>query len=154
MGPRLLQELENELAWPITDIFRTSLRTGVVPEDWKQANVTPIFKKGAKADPGNYRPVSLTSVFGKVMESIIRDQLVAHLAREKLIGESQPGFMTGRSCTTNLLEFFEVTSKVCDEGVPFDAIFLDFAKAFDKVPRERLMAKQGPMEWRGTCCDG
>ena len=88
-------------------IFRESMKTREVPSDWKKANVTPIFKKGAKAEPGNYRPVSLTSVCCKLMETLIRDQLMDHLLKNDLINQSQHGFMPGKSCCTNLLEFFE-----------------------------------------------
>jgi hypothetical protein len=141
MGPRLLQELEDVIVKPLTNIFKESLLRGQVPEDWKKANVTPIFKKGGKAEPGNYRPVSLTSVCGKVLESIIRDRIVDHLVRNGLIKESQHGFMNGKSCCTNLLEYLEEATRAADEGKPFDMVFLDFAKAFDKVPRERLLLK-------------
>jgi hypothetical protein len=103
--------------------------------------VTPIFKKGSKADPGNYRPVSLTSVCCKMMESIIKDEMMSHLKKNGLIRASQHGFVPGRSCTTNLLEFLEGVSVKIDEGKPVDVVFLDFAKAFDKVPRERLLEK-------------
>ncbi len=72
IGPKLLQELESVLSTPLASIFRESINTGDVPEDWKRANVTPIFKKGSKSDPGNYRPVSLTSVCCKLLESILR----------------------------------------------------------------------------------
>jgi hypothetical protein len=112
-----------------------------VPDDWKLANVTPIFKKGKRSDPGNYRPVSLTSVCCRILESIIRDSIMDHLIKNNLLRDSQHGFMPNRSCTTNLLEFFEVVTGAVDRRDPFDIIFLDFAKAFDKVPKERLLAK-------------
>jgi hypothetical protein len=141
IGPKLLQELEYELTPVLAKNFRRSLQHGEVPDDWKSANVTPIFKKGSKADPGNYRPVSLTSVCCKMLESILRDSMMDHLTRNGLLNESQHGFMPGRSCCTNLLEFLETVTKVIDAGKPFDVVFLDFAKAFDKVPRERLLEK-------------
>ena len=112
-----------------------------VSSDWKKANVTPIFKKGSKGDPGNYRPVSLTSVACKLMESILRDAVTDHLDRNRLIRRSQHGFTKGRSCATNLLEFLEKVTLAADEGTAMDVVFLDFAKAFDKVPRERLLKK-------------
>jgi len=141
IGPRLLMELEDAVATALCLIFRKSLATGEVPEDWRRANVTPIFKKGTHADPGNYRPVSLTSVCCKVMESLIRDRLMGHLMGNNLIEKSQHGFMPGKSCTTNLLEFLEEVTKAVDAGQPVDVVYLDFAKAFDKVPRKRLMEK-------------
>jgi hypothetical protein len=141
IGPRLLHELVNEVAGPLTMIFRCSLEQGIVPEDWKVANVTPIFKKGVKSSPGNYRPVSLTSVCCKIMETVLRDKMMKHLLENELISPSQHGFMSGKSCTTNLLEFLEEVTKSVDKGTPMDIVFLDFAKAFDKVPMRRLLAK-------------
>jgi hypothetical protein len=138
IGPRLLQELEQEVADGLALIYRKSMDSGTVPLDWRCANVTPIYKKGPRSDPGNYRPVSLTSVCCKIMESIIRDGLMEHLEKNTLIGSSQHGFLPGKSCSTNLLE--RVTREV-DEGKPFDIVFLDFAKAFDMVPKNRLPEK-------------
>ena len=112
---------------------------GVVPKDWRQANVTPIFKKGSKTLPANYRPVSLTSVPGKLMESCIKEEIVQHLDRHQLIRKSQDGFVKGRSCTTNLLEFLETATKTVDDGGNMDVIYLDFSKAFDTVPSARLL---------------
>jgi hypothetical protein len=136
-----LQQLLEEVAPALKIIFSRSLEEGEVPMDWRTANVTPIFKKGVKADPGNYRPVSLTSVCCKVLESIIRDDLMEHLLRNNLMRESQHGFMARKSCTTNLLEFLETLTRTVDEGNAMDVIFLDFAKAFDKVPHRRLLAQ-------------
>jgi hypothetical protein len=141
IGPKLLQELEKEVTPILVTLFNRSIKFGEVPEDWKTANVTPIFKKGSKSDPGNYRPVSLTSVCCRIMESVIRDELMHHLLSNNLLNQSQHGFMQGKSCTTNLLEFFDTVTRSVDEGKPFDVVFLDFAKAFDKVPRERLLEK-------------
>jgi len=141
IGPRLLQELENEVVEGLTLIYKRSLNSGTVPTDWKSANVTPIFKKGSRTDPGNYGPVSLTSVSCKIMESIIRDDLMSHLEKNGLIKPTQHGFLPGRSCTTNLLEFLERVTASVDDGKPFDVVFLDFAKAFDKVPKQRLLEK-------------
>jgi hypothetical protein len=135
IGPRILQELEQEVVEGLTLIFKKSMSTGAVPADWRCANVTPIFKKGSRSDLGNYRPVSLTSVCCKLLESIIRDGLMSHLERNNLIRPSQHGFLPGRSCSTNLLEFLEKVTKEVDSGKPYDIVFLDFAKAFDKVPK-------------------
>jgi len=138
---KLLQTMERELVKPLQLIFSKSFDSGIVPSDWKEANVSPIFKKGSKSDPANYRPVSLTSICCKIMESIIKDAIVDHLDIKKLINGSQHGFMKNKSCLTNLLEFFEVISCAVDEGKAVDLIYLDFAKAFDKVPKLRLFEK-------------
>ena len=141
IGPMLLQELVEEVAYPLALVMKKTLEDGSMPEDWRTANVTPIIKKGAKNNPGNYRPVSLTSVCCKMLESIIKDDIVNHLERKNLINSSQHGFMRGRSCTSNLLSFLERITLAVDDGEPVDIIFLDFAKAFDKVPVERLLKK-------------
>ena len=141
IGPRLLQELEGAATAALTIIFRESVASGVVPDDWRRANVTPIFKKGTKMDPGNYRPVSLTSVCCKILEGLLKTTIMKHLEVNNLVNSSQHGFMAGRSCCTNLLEFLEEVTRAVDEGVPVDVIYLDFAKAFDKVPKERLLEK-------------
>jgi hypothetical protein len=141
ISPRLLKELRYLLADPLRNLFEKSLESCTVPKDWKLATVTPIYKKGPKSEPSNYRPVSLTSIPCKVMESIIKDKLMAHLQSENLIKQSQHGFMEGRSCATNLLMFHDELTKAIDAGIPADIFFLDFAKAFDKVPKERLIIK-------------
>ena len=139
--PRILKEAKIELIKPLTIIFNQTLREGKVPIEWKKANVTAIFKNGDKKDPSNYRPISLTSVICKLIETIIRDKIVNHLEDNSLILNSQHGFRRGRSCLTNLIEFFQKVINIHDDGDPVDIVYLDFKKAFDKVPHERLMAK-------------
>ncbi len=112
-----------------------------MPEDWRSANVTPIFKKGAKSDPGTYRPVWLTSVCCKLLESIIRDNLMEYLLSNDLLRSSQHSFMARKSCTMNLLEFLETLTSTVDGGEAINIIFQDFAKAFDKAPQGRLIAQ-------------
>ena len=90
--------------------MRKSLDEGAVPNDWKTANVSPIFKKGSKNSVNSYRPVSLTSQITKIIEAVLRDHIVAHLERFELIRESQHGFRKGRSCLTNLLVFLDKVS--------------------------------------------
>jgi Reverse transcriptase (RNA-dependent DNA polymerase)/Endonuclease-reverse transcriptase len=141
ISAELLQECANEISPILAAIFRKSMNTSTVPAEWKQANVVPIFKKGAKHDPSNYRPISLTFVCCRVMESILKDDITAHLTRNNIISKSQHGFRACRSCTTNLLEFMEPVTKACDQGKSVDIVYLDFAKAFDKVPHGRLLTK-------------
>ena len=139
--PRLLVENAVELSEPLLYIYKKSITSGIVPKDWKKAYVTAIFKKGNKSRSCNYRPISLTSQVCKVLESIVRDSIINHVRIHKLIKESQHGFLKGRSCLTNLLEFLEFVSSYVDQGHPVDVIYLDFQKAFDKVPHRRLMLK-------------
>ena len=109
--------------------------------NWKRGNITPIFKSGSKMTPGNYRPVSLTCIVCKLMESIIRDNIISHLNKYALIHSSQHGFTAGKSCQTNLIEYLNTLTTLVDEGHNIDVVYLDFAKAFDKVPHQRLLLK-------------
>ena len=118
-----------------------SLQEGIVPLEWKEANIIPLFKNGSRNKSVNYRPVSLTSVICKLLETIIRDHMMDFLVKHKLINTSQHGFLKARSCLTNLLCFFEEITKWVDDGSPVDVIYLDFQKAFDKVPHQRLILK-------------
>ena len=83
------------------------MQTGDVPQEWRDALIVPLFKKGNRSDPCNHRPVRLTSVVCKVMERIVKDNVVEHLNEYNVIKGSQHGFTRGRLCLTNLLEFFE-----------------------------------------------
>ena len=138
---RILHKQADILSCPLSMIFSRLFSEGLVPDIWRRANVCPIYKKGTKGDPGNYRPVSLTCVLCKVMESIVRDVIVQHLSIHSLIRSSQHGFMAGRSTVTNLLAYMETLTKLLDDGHAVDVLYLDFAKAFDKVPHTRLLAK-------------
>ena len=149
LWPRVLQKLSAILAKPLAIVYTRCLGEGTVPPDWKLANVAPVFKKGSKGCPGNYRPVSLTCVLCKVMESILRDGIVVHLSKYNLIRSSQHGFMAGRSCLTNLLEYLEELTRLVDQGHAVDIVYLDFAKAFDKVPHIRLIMKCQGLGIRG-----
>jgi ribonucleases P/MRP protein subunit RPP40 len=139
--PRILVETAGSICRPLCLIFKMSLESGIVPKDWKRANISAIYKKGPKNDPSNYRPISLTSQICKLLETILRDSITDHLQRCRLIRDTQHGFVKKRSCLTNLLEFLEFTGSQIDNGNAVDVIYLDFQKAFDKVPHRRLIAK-------------
>ena len=146
---RFLKDFCHVLANPLSMVFNELLTTNTVPDSWKLAHVIPIFKKGSKGDPGNYRPVSLTCVVGKLFERLIKRVICEHLEVNNLLSNAQHGFREGRSCTTNLLEFFENVTRAVDSGSPYDVIYYDFSKAFDKVPRERLLLKLSAYGIRG-----
>ncbi|KAK4823577.1 LOW QUALITY PROTEIN: hypothetical protein QYF61_003581 [Mycteria americana] len=139
--PRVLKELADVLTKPLSIIYQQSWLTGEVPADWRLANVTPIFKKGRKEDPGNYRPVSLTSVPGKLMEQIILSAITRHVENNQGIKPSQHGFRKGRSCLTNLISFCDKVTRLVDEGKAVDVVYLDFSKAFDTVSHSILLEK-------------
>ena len=104
--------------------------------------VTAIFKKkGSRCEPGNYRPVSLTSQIGKNFERLIRDKIVKFLEENNKLMDSQHGFRSRRSCLTNLLEFVDTVRVYVDQGVLVDTVYLDFQKAFNKVSHGKLVIK-------------
>src|SRR6218665_3866993 len=144
---KFLHEVREEIGEALALIFNKSMQTGDVPREWRDALIVPLFKKGN-------RPVSLTSVVCKVMERIVKDNVVEHLNEYNVINGSQHGFTRGRSCLTNLLEFFEEVYDRIDEGKPVDIIYLDFAKAFDKVPHKRLAKKLQGCGIRGQALIG
>ena len=137
----MLKESRLGVVEPLTRIFRASIEEGVVPEQWKSATVTPIFKKGSKKSPGNYRPISLTCQGCKLLEKIIKEEIVEFLEKNGLFYNSQHGFRRSKSCLTNLIEFMENALTWMDEGSSSDVIFIDLQKAFDKVPHQRLLIK-------------
>ena len=139
--PRILSELAQSIKLPLSIIFTRSYEESCLTIAWKEAHITPIHKKGNKVVTGNYRPVSLTSVIGKMMESIVRDRLVKHMMEHNLFCDPQHGFVPGRSCMTQLITTLELWSEILDSGAPIDAIYLDFRKAFDTVPHQRLLKK-------------
>lgn len=141
VSPQVLKDCCDILCDPLLDIFQTSLDTGDVPDDWRRANISPIYKKGSKLDPLNYRPVSLTSIGSKVLESIIREEIVRHLIKHKLITNAQHGFRNRRSCLTNMLCYLDDLIDSLDNGHCTDINYLDCEKAFDRVPHQRLFMK-------------
>lgn len=138
---KIIYSMAEVICVPLALIYAKCLEEGEVPPEWKTANVAPIFKKGSKSILGNYRPVSLTCVLCKVMEKIICDAIIEYLKLYDLIRRSQHGFMRSRSTLTNLLAYLEELTKIMDAGHSLDVVYLDFLKAFDKVPIQRLLSK-------------
>ena len=112
-----------------------------IPQDWKMAHVSPIFKKEARNKVENYRPRSLTSTGCKLMESFDKDSIMTHMRAENLLSSKQYGFIDGRSTATQLLSYLDKCIDTIVSGGVADTIYFDFAKAFDSVPHERLLRK-------------
>lgn len=122
-------------------IFDQSVRTGQVPDDWKKGKITPVFKSGNRSSPANYRPISLTCISSKLLEHIIASHVMNHLESINFFFPYQHGFRKFYSCETQLAEFAHDILVDMDDNLQTDAIFLDFAKAFDRVPHNQLLSK-------------
>ena len=141
MHPKFLNETSKSISTPLGHIFNISMQTGKLPDNWKKANVTPLHKKGPKNLVENYRPISLTSIVCKTMEKFIRDIILDHMEKHKLFTIHQHGFRKGRSCDTQLIEVLDDWTEQLDNKNAIDTIYLDFQKAFDTVPHQRLINK-------------
>ena len=141
IGPRVLKELADEVTPALAVLFNSSLTSGIVPRDWKDALVAPVYKKGEHYDAANYRPISLTCVTCKVMEHIIASSLMEHLDSSGILSKRQHGFRRMRSCETQLLEFVDEILGLMEGGGQVDILIMDFAKAFDKCNHSLLTHK-------------
>ena len=136
-----------DLAPVLTTIFTQSINTESVPDDWKKANVIPIFKKGSKYSPSNYRPVSLTCISCKVMEHIMVSNIMDHFDNHNILFHNQHGFRGKLSCETQLIQLTDDIAHTLDRRKQADLLILDFSKAFDKVPHRRLAHN---LDWYGV----
>ena len=139
--PKILKELADEISPALTLLYQSSINSGVVPEDWRTAHVTPIFKKGERYKASNYRPISLTSIPGKLLEHIIVHKIMNFAENNNILCREQHGFRRHRSCTSQLLGLVDDISYSRDKGKQVDMLVMDFAKAFDKVSHSLLMHK-------------
>ena len=141
ISPYILKHCADEITPILHIIFNHSLSTNSLPSDWLKANICPVFKKGNHSSVSNYRPISLTSICAKVMEHIIYHSIINHLNENNILIENQHGFRSNHSCITQLITLTEDISFALDHQKQIDIILLDFSKAFDTVPHQRLMTK-------------
>ena len=133
--------MAEEIAPPVALIFNKSIAEGKLPSEWKEAFISSIYKKGSKNLAENYRPISLTSILCKVLESQVRELVLSHLKENKLLSSKQYGFIGGRSTALQLLYYLDHCARKIAEGKVVDSVYFDFSKAFDKVPHRRLLGK-------------
>ena len=138
---RILKELAKPLSFPLSDLFNASLIKGKVPALWKQANVTPIHKKNDPSEITNYRPISLLSTVGKVLEKIVHKYVFNFLMDHEVLTTLQSGFISGDSTVNQLVDIYNSFCKALDEGKEVRAIFCDISKAFDRVWHKGLLYK-------------
>jgi hypothetical protein len=141
ISPHVLKELAPTIAPALTTIFTRSYDTGEVPDAWRKANVAPIYKKGPKCEPSNYRPISLTCIACKLMEHVVASNIMKHGNNNNILYDLQHGFREKRSCETQLIEFSTDLFNNMQDGKQTDILILDFSKAFDKVGHQRLIHK-------------
>ncbi len=158
---RLLRELADFLGPVLTILYQSSVNTGNLPLIWKSATVAPVFKKGDRNKAVNYRPISLTSICCKVLEHIIHSSIMRHFDTHEILTDFQHGFRKQRSCESQLIITVDELAHNLDAGLQTDLILLDFSKAFDKVPHQRLLHKlnhygiRGPLHsWIGNFLQG
>jgi hypothetical protein len=141
LKPLVLKELADIIAPVVTRLFRASLKQGKTPDAWREAHVTPVFKKGEKYKAVNYRPVSLTCILCKQMEHILSSHIMKHLNTNHLLYDKQHGFRSKLSCETQLIEFTSDVLNTVQDRKQCDAVIMDFSKAFDKVSHDCLIYK-------------
>ena len=146
LHPAIIKPLAKVLVSSVTELYGESLGAGKIPQDWRTATVVAIHKGGDRKSPGNYRPVSLTSILCKGLETLVRNRICEHVTRHRLISPTQHGFLKKRSCLSNLLAFLDEVTRRIDEGQRVEVCYLDFRKAFDSVNHRLLIMK---LKWFG-----
>ena len=141
ISPKLIKEGKHELAYPYTKLFNLSIRLQKFPDSYKLSNVIPIHKKDSKTNPKNYRPISLISIQGKLMEKIINKKLNEYLVLNNVISPFQSGFRRGDSTVNQLLLMNHEFSKALDENKEIRIVFCDISRAFDRVWHKGLLFK-------------
>ena len=140
---KLLKTAADVIAPSLTEIFAKSIYTGIFPNEWKEARVSPIYKNGAKREPSNYRPISVIPTVSKIFEKIVFDQLNKYFNGNNLLTSCPSGFRSLRSTVTALLEATNSWSVNIDNGLVNVAVFIDLKKAFDTIDHHVILQKLG-----------
>ena len=138
---KIIKSCKNSLSKAFTILWKSSFESGSIPQWFKNQTIAPVYKKDSKLIPSNYRPISLTSHVIKIFERVIRKNLVKYLEENQLLSKTQHGFRKGRSCLTQLLKHYDSILNNYLNNAETDIIYLDFAKAFDKVDHNLLLKK-------------
>ena len=138
---KILKDFAHPLSTPLKDLFNFSLEKGQVPAVWKQANVTPIFKKDDPSEVSNYRPISLLSTVGKALEKIVHKHMFNFFHENQVLTALQSGFVPGDSTVNQLTDLYNTFCHALDEGKEVRAVFCDISKAFDRVWHKGLLYK-------------
>ena len=150
VSPRLIREGAPFLAAPLSTYFTQLIRQSVFPSAWRLANVTPIFKKGDPSNPANYRPMSLLSCLGKLMERCVHKILYNYLISKDLLSPLQSGFVKDDSTINQLTFLYNDVCKALDDGKEVHAVFCDISKAIDMVWHRDLLHKLSALGINGS----
>ena len=137
----LFKECRDELSIPLQILFAKSFSENHIAQCLKSAAIVPVYKGGGASIPSNYRPISLTSIMMKILERVIRKQIIAFMTKRCVFNPSQHGFREGKSCLSALLTVYDNIMLTLNSSSSIDMIYLDFAKAFDKVDHNILLHK-------------
>jgi len=144
-----LKNVAGTIAFPLSLVYSQSFCSGDIPAEWRQAIVSPAFKKGNASDPNNYRPISLTCVCCKVMETVIKKQLLSFLLIHGKISKQQHGFLARHSTCSQIIECVNDWSLALNIRKQVDVVYIDFCKAFDSVVHKKLIYKLEALGIRG-----
>ena len=151
--PILVKKVASSLTFPLSEIFKSFMSVGKIPDVWRHGIITPVYKSGVASDPGNYRPIALTSVFCKLMERVISAEILQYCKRYGLISEQQHGFLSKRSTVTNLLSGHNDWTSAISNHNSVAVAYIDFMKAFDSVCHKKLFTRLSSLGITGNLLD-
>lgn len=141
VSPKILHHFCYIFSSHFTSLFNTFIQLKSFPSSWKESQVIPVFKKGAKSDPSNYRPISLIPNIAKIFETLLKDQIIKYINRFNLLSSSQYAYRQFHSTTSCLLDIFDTTIHYLDNNLNVGHLYIDFSKAFDSINHLNLINK-------------